>query len=109
MERERLVDCDRKRTPNGAAVLDCPPHNGSAVLEYGNDLPSSVCLNKSGRLIAGIGYPEPVAKPRGFVSNQKPVVSINSISIRKRWLSIRTTFASASFILNGYPRSKPEW
>ena len=40
IEREQPVDGDHKRTPNGAAVLDCPPHNGAAVLEYGNDLPS---------------------------------------------------------------------
>ena len=31
--------------------------NGTAVLEYGNHLPSSVCLNDNGRLIADMGYP----------------------------------------------------
>ena len=44
--------------------------NGAAVLEYGNHLPFSVCLNEDGRLIADMGYPEPVAKPRGFASSQ---------------------------------------
>ena len=44
-EPERPVDCNRKRTPNGTAVL-----------EYGNHLPSSVRLNENGRLIADLTY-----------------------------------------------------
>jgi hypothetical protein len=31
--------------------------NGAAVLEYGNHLPSSVCLNENGRLIVDMGHP----------------------------------------------------
>jgi hypothetical protein len=34
---------------------------------------------------------EAFAKPRGFAGSQKPVVSINSISIRKRWRFILAT------------------
>ena len=43
--------------------------NGTAVLEYGNHLPFSACLNENGSLIADTGYPEPVAKPHGFASS----------------------------------------
>ena len=60
-------------------------------------------------MIADRVHPEPAAKPRGFASSQSPVVSMNPILIRKRWLSILTTFASDSFILNGCSHCKPEW